>query len=326
MDATALVPPVAKAGVFPNKNRPRVFWTGISGDVTRLAKMAREIEDEFGRLNVPPENRRFSPHLTLARAEPVAGAARRSVARLAEGRLLRVELAQPVEAGEALATGRLERAATAADAPDRAAGADAALTLIVAGAVVAEGQVALSHDRRHHDALAGETACRVVGRDLDRVLRVPGYLHLKDPTDPFLVKHVWGPYPATYTEREMIACFPPSREELEPRAPKPTQPLDVRGSGFWDRVFDLDCGEALLRLSGHRAVNGETYKLRPMSNGNRNVLVNGKSTSCWVDRNGRIGSHSRGGPSILRWLQWFNLSTAEAAEVIKEVFPEVAND
>lgn len=163
-------------------------------------------------------------------------------------------------------------------------------------------------------------------RDLARVLRVPGYLHLKDPTDPFLVKHVWGPYPATYTEREMIACFPPSREELEPRAPKPTQPLDVRGSGFWDRVFDLDCGEALLRLSGHRAVNGETYKLRPMSNGNRNVLVNGKSTSCWVDRNGRIGSHSRGGPSILRWLQWFNLSTAEAAEVIKEVFPEVAND
>src|ERR1044071_533091 len=60
-------------GVFPNQKNPRVFWTGLSGEVELLKRVAGNLEQEFSQLGFPPENRRFSPHLTLARvgqAEP----------------------------------------------------------------------------------------------------------------------------------------------------------------------------------------------------------------------------------------------------------------
>ena len=165
-------------------------------------------------------------------------------------------------------------------------------------------------------------------RDLARVLRTPGYWHMKDPSHPFMVQVVYKSS-SVYTERQMAASFPPCEDERKKAEPKPAQrqPVSVTGDDFWERVYDLDCCEALRRLSGHSVVHGDEYDLKRMRNGNWNIVVNGKSTSCWVDKSGRIGSSDRGGPTIAQWIKWYPGNTyGDAARVIKELFPEVASE
>lgn len=157
-------------------------------------------------------------------------------------------------------------------------------------------------------------------RDLARILRVPGYLHLKNPADPFLVQKLWE-YPVKYTEMQMAAYYPCVRLTHEPESAKEPRTTPAAGS-FWDRVWHLNCEEALSRLSGHAFVSGETYAFSPNASGTKNILVDGKSTSCWIDRDGRIGSFSRGGPTIFQWLNWFHKNPARVVEMIQEVFPE----
>jgi 2'-5' RNA ligase len=53
-------------GFFPTSRSPRVFWIGIQAG-PELADLARRIDVAVGELDVPREERAFSPHLTLAR-------------------------------------------------------------------------------------------------------------------------------------------------------------------------------------------------------------------------------------------------------------------
>lgn len=53
-------------GFFPNAKRPRVFWAGLEAP-PELARLAAQVESVMAPLGFPPENRAFSPHLTLAR-------------------------------------------------------------------------------------------------------------------------------------------------------------------------------------------------------------------------------------------------------------------
>lgn len=58
------------AGAFPGEARARVLWTGVRGDRRALAGLAESVGAGARRAGAPPvgENRRFRPHLTLARA------------------------------------------------------------------------------------------------------------------------------------------------------------------------------------------------------------------------------------------------------------------
>ena len=56
-------------GFFPNEKRPRVFWTGIAASAN-LKTLAADIDGATERLDIPREQRPFSPHLTLARFDP----------------------------------------------------------------------------------------------------------------------------------------------------------------------------------------------------------------------------------------------------------------
>jgi 2'-5' RNA ligase len=47
-----------------------VLWVGLSGDLDRLAVLAREVERAVVDCGWPPENRPFHPHVTLARFNP----------------------------------------------------------------------------------------------------------------------------------------------------------------------------------------------------------------------------------------------------------------
>ena len=94
---------------------------------------------------------------------------------------------------------------------------------------------------------------------------------------------------------------------------------------FWERVFNLDCRHALATLSGDSMVRGEVFTFTPTRDGKCNVLVNGAGTSVWVDANGRIGSLSKGGPTIAQWLRWYGNDWRSIVDTIKARFPEVAS-
>src|SRR5712692_9740696 len=57
-------------GFFPNEKHPRVFWAGIEAS-PNLKILAAEIDKGTEKLGIPREQRPFSPHLTLARFEPL---------------------------------------------------------------------------------------------------------------------------------------------------------------------------------------------------------------------------------------------------------------
>lgn len=58
---------VNSLGGFPNLNRPRVIWAGLSGDTDVLIEMAAEAERSARELGFKAESNRFKPHLTIGR-------------------------------------------------------------------------------------------------------------------------------------------------------------------------------------------------------------------------------------------------------------------
>jgi len=64
---------IAKLGVFPDAQAPRVLWIGIDQGRSRIADLAGTIENAMARIGFPRERRAFHPHLTLARIKAVRG-------------------------------------------------------------------------------------------------------------------------------------------------------------------------------------------------------------------------------------------------------------
>jgi hypothetical protein len=161
-------------------------------------------------------------------------------------------------------------------------------------------------------------------RDLARILRRPGYYHLKNPSDPFLINKVWT-WNVAYTEFEMAMFYPSNAQKKEAlRKHDEIRWAFPSDGSFWERVWHLNCEDGLTHLSGHPYVGGEVYSFKVNANGTKNIWVNGKSTSCWIDREGRIGSLDGGGPTIYQWLNWFHKNPQYVVKMITEVFPHVA--
>lgn len=165
-------------------------------------------------------------------------------------------------------------------------------------------------------------------RDLARVLRVPGFLHWKDPAHPFPVREIYRAPAHRYTEAQMLGAFPMSKEERrESERHQSTRPIDAGDGDFWDRVFDADQRVLLERLSGRPIVNGERFTFRPVAGGKFNIHVDGKSTSAWISAEGRIGSHSNGGPTVFQWLKWYpGVAGKDAVNEIRAIAPELFDD
>lgn len=62
-------------GFFPTAKAARVFWMGMEAG-PELAALAGEVEEKFVPLGIPEEQRKFSPHLTLARSPGGSGSPR----------------------------------------------------------------------------------------------------------------------------------------------------------------------------------------------------------------------------------------------------------
>ncbi len=72
-------------GFHPNARSPHVFFAGVE-PTRELAALAEDINVALERLNIPPETRAYSPHLTLARIKKPSGLAflRREIDRLGQ--------------------------------------------------------------------------------------------------------------------------------------------------------------------------------------------------------------------------------------------------
>ncbi len=58
---------IGEIGVFPHRKLPKVIWVGINGSREKLSYLQEETENICEKFGFKPENRKFSPHLTIAR-------------------------------------------------------------------------------------------------------------------------------------------------------------------------------------------------------------------------------------------------------------------
>jgi RNA 2',3'-cyclic 3'-phosphodiesterase len=58
-------------GAFPSLRRPRVLWVGLNGE--GLQEISEALETALMPLDFPPEEREFTPHLTLGRVRSLRG-------------------------------------------------------------------------------------------------------------------------------------------------------------------------------------------------------------------------------------------------------------
>lgn len=58
---------LGKLGTFGNRRGPRVLWLDIAGEAQRLEELQAMVERALIEAGFPPEEREYSPHLTLAR-------------------------------------------------------------------------------------------------------------------------------------------------------------------------------------------------------------------------------------------------------------------
>ena len=56
-------------GCFPNPKRPRVIWAGVKGEVKELLNLQTTVSQACGRFIEKPDDKPFSPHITLARVK-----------------------------------------------------------------------------------------------------------------------------------------------------------------------------------------------------------------------------------------------------------------
>ncbi len=89
---TANVPPITLEirgmGAFPDVNRPRVIWLGITGQLAPLLSLQRDLEEVFSKLGFPKENRPFRAHLTMGRVRVPKGIIGLAPSVEAEGNLM----------------------------------------------------------------------------------------------------------------------------------------------------------------------------------------------------------------------------------------------
>ncbi|MEO0089463.1 MAG: RNA 2',3'-cyclic phosphodiesterase [candidate division WOR-3 bacterium] len=61
-------------GFFPNAKKPRVFWVGINKNKEIITQMVEKLNNELKKIGFKPEEREFSPHLTIGRFKAVFNA------------------------------------------------------------------------------------------------------------------------------------------------------------------------------------------------------------------------------------------------------------
>lgn len=157
-------------------------------------------------------------------------------------------------------------------------------------------------------------------KDIVRVLRVPGFNHMKDPANPFPVEIITANPELRYTEAEMLQAFPyekPPKKEYVKR--------ERKSNDFWDVLSSLDNKMMLEKLSGDSIINGEVISFRPRHPEGAYIDVNGKPAAAWLDAEGFIGSTKKGGPTWIQWITYYGRTHGEIAKWAEQHLKEHIN-
>lgn len=52
---------------FPNIHNPQVLWVGVKEDIDKVLLIRERVKDGLANLNLPVDERRFIPHITIAK-------------------------------------------------------------------------------------------------------------------------------------------------------------------------------------------------------------------------------------------------------------------
>ena len=85
--------------------------------------------------------------------------------------------------------------------------------------------------------LNADQACK----DVARALRMPGFYHMKDPNNPFLVKIV-KQWDLVWTEKEMLYAYPMPKPKYKKYdyVPKESDKQEMLNPDNWDKIFRLN--------------------------------------------------------------------------------------
>lgn len=169
-----------------------------------------------------------------------------------------------------------------------------------------------------------------IASDISRVLRVPGYNHMKNPDEPFMCDIIDWDW-EYHTEEEMLKAFPDTETlaDKEAKAIKKEQQLKqaIWNDDARDRIRAMDCKTMLEKISWTSLVNGDVITFRRNSNWTEQIFCNGKSTGCRIDKAGKIWSTDKGGPNWTNWIAWYGwVDWKEIYKWIKSEFPFVLPD
>jgi hypothetical protein len=152
----------------------------------------------------------------------------------------------------------------------------------------------------------------LAARDPVRVLRLPGFLHLKNPSEPFPCRLLWNDLEREPTDlRSIIEGFG------VPATPHRPVPLPPRSHD----PFAPDIGEVVCAAAREAGI---TVTLRRNRNGSRQIIEDGEVTSGFVSGRGNFcysasGKGRKGGP--LQLVQYYlNLDREAARRWLTERF------
>lgn len=168
-------------------------------------------------------------------------------------------------------------------------------------------------------------------KDVCRLLRPPMYKYWKQTNGDFIVYPYFESDHCYYWEALQKLFRKKSKNKFhEPQqiisTPSPTKAFNQDNKkDFWVKANSIPVEEGLKRLSNHPVVNFERFSTKPITRNEKRILINGKEHHMWIDRDGKIGSNDRGGPSIPNWIYYYQQSWASVATILKEVFPDYVN-
>lgn len=169
-----------------------------------------------------------------------------------------------------------------------------------------------------------------IASDISRVLRIPGFYHMKDMEHPFMCEIVdWNA--KVYTEEEMLEAFSDTETIADKEAKAIKKQEQIRkaiwNDDTWDRIRAMDSKAMLEKISWTSLVGWDIITFKHNSNWTEQIYCNGKSTGCRIDKVGKIWSTDKGWPNWTNWIAWYGkVDWKEIYRWIKDEFPFVIPD